>query len=342
MRIPTHIVTGFLGVGKTTALNHLIRQKPEHEKWALVINEFGHIGVDQTLFEADDTLSVREIPGGCVCCTMGPALTIQLAMMIRRVQPDRILIEPTGLGHPAALIDLIMGESFNESLDLKSVITLMDPRALDDEKTRTFPTFIDQLQMADTVVLNKTDVCDSAHITKAHEFLSRFYPPKTHIFETQHGALTLDQLVEPHQVRDAVHPNFHKRNKPQAAVLPESLLRPQSTGNSISLPSMNFTPLGEPHIEFYHDADAFGVSVQFHPDELIDLERLDDLLSEYASSLRVKALIRGRSKSVMYNQVQGQCDRSESAWRRDSRIEIIQLSPFDQERVSTQIMGLIS
>ena len=106
-KIPTNIITGFLGVGKTTAIQQLLKQKPAHETWGILVNEFGQIGIDGTLLSAfTDTLTdqterivVKEVPGGCLCCVAGLPMKMGLNMLISKAKPDRILIEPTGLGH---------------------------------------------------------------------------------------------------------------------------------------------------------------------------------------------------------------------------------------------------
>ena len=104
-RIPLNLITGFLGVGKTTAILNLLSQRPEGEKWAILVNEFGHIGIDQEAFELEDGIQVKELVGGCVCCTLASQFTPTLLRLIHLAQPDRILVEPTGLGHPAGILD---------------------------------------------------------------------------------------------------------------------------------------------------------------------------------------------------------------------------------------------
>lgn len=69
-RVPTNIITGFLGVGKTTAILHLLATKPAHEKWAVLVNEFGEIGIDGAIMSEQGAM-IKEVPGGCLCCTAG-------------------------------------------------------------------------------------------------------------------------------------------------------------------------------------------------------------------------------------------------------------------------------
>ena len=100
--IPTNVVTGFLGAGKSTAILNLLKEKPEGERWAILVNEFGEVGIDGGLLGASSgrEVFVREVPGGCMCCTAGLPMQMAMNMLLARAKPDRLLIEPTGLGHP--------------------------------------------------------------------------------------------------------------------------------------------------------------------------------------------------------------------------------------------------
>ena len=84
--VPTNIITGFLGVGKTSAILHLLRYKPDNERWAVLVNEFGEIGVDGSLLQGRHAeangVFVREVPGGCMCCTAGLPMQIALNQLL--------------------------------------------------------------------------------------------------------------------------------------------------------------------------------------------------------------------------------------------------------------------
>ncbi len=98
--IPTNLILGgFLGVGKTTAILDLLRQKPEGgETWAVLVNEFGEVGIDGAILETEGGAVVREVPGGCMCCVAGGLpMQIGLNQLIARAKPDRLLIEPRAL-----------------------------------------------------------------------------------------------------------------------------------------------------------------------------------------------------------------------------------------------------
>ena len=98
--IKTNIITGFLGVGKSTAILDLLAQKPEKERWAVLVNEFGEIGIDGGLFanHQDPNIFIREVPGGCMCCATGLPMQIAMSMLLARARPERLIIEPTVWG----------------------------------------------------------------------------------------------------------------------------------------------------------------------------------------------------------------------------------------------------
>ena len=86
--VPCNIITGFLGVGKTSSILNLLKQKPENERWAVLVNEFGEIGIDGILIESQqqDHIFVREVPGGCMCCAAGLPMHIALNQLLQRAK----------------------------------------------------------------------------------------------------------------------------------------------------------------------------------------------------------------------------------------------------------------
>ena len=103
--IPTNLIMGFLGVGKTTAILDLLKQKPENESWAVLVNEFGKVGIDGAIFSAAGA-TVKEIAGGCLCCALAVPFQVAINRLLKEARPDRLLIEPTGLGHPKKVLDM--------------------------------------------------------------------------------------------------------------------------------------------------------------------------------------------------------------------------------------------
>lgn len=321
--IPTNIITGFLGVGKTTALNQLIAQKPADETWAIVVNEFGKVGVDQTLLEDTGGLAIKEIAGGCVCCALGPALTINLAMLLRRTQPDRLIIEPTGLGHPEGLIDILQGESFKDALQLHAIICLIDPRVLDQPKVLQHPTFMDQINLADILVLNKCDLADSDHIAKAKALSEQMFPPKAAVLTTESGQFPLDLLDLQHSDRlHAEFPDAHQHNHRQSAA---------------ALPPIYLSQPGHPVRLTGSSAEAHSAGWVFHSSERFNHDKLLALLSGLPNVWRIKGVFNLGHCRVFYNRIGSEITHQPIAWRRDSRVEIIAKAALDWDQIEAQL-----
>ena len=187
-RIPVNLITGFLGVGKTTAVRHLLAQRPAAETWGVLVNEFGEIGVDGSLL-AGQAAPVQEVAGGCLCCVAAPAFTTGLNRLIRQHRPDRILIEPSGLGHPAQVLETLSGPLYATVLDVRATVCLMDIRHLASARHREHPTFQDQLHLADVLVANKIDLVAAAEQHAFEGFAAGLRPPKLRIAMVEHGML---------------------------------------------------------------------------------------------------------------------------------------------------------
>lgn len=152
----TNLITGFLGSGKTTSILHLLAHKDPNEKWAVLVNEFGEVGIDGALL-ADSGALLKEIPGGCMCCVNGLPMQVGLNTLLRQGKPDRLLIEPTGLGHPKQILDLLTAPVYEPWIDLRATLCILDPRLLLAEKSASNENFRDQLAAADIIVANKSD-----------------------------------------------------------------------------------------------------------------------------------------------------------------------------------------
>lgn len=208
-RLKINLITGFLGVGKTTTLRHLLAQRPADAKWAVLVNEFGEIGVDGALLD-DQGVAIQEVAGGCLCCVASQGFTLGLNRLIREHRPQRILIEPSGLGHPAQVLDTLSGPIYQPILDVQTTVCIMDARHLDSPRHRAHPNFVDQIHLADVLVANKAD-CYSAHdIDNFHAFARTLQPPKRHLGMVEHGRMPVAWLdLARGQVRTAAFPEAH-------------------------------------------------------------------------------------------------------------------------------------
>ncbi|GGK73575.1 CobW family GTP-binding protein [Amphritea balenae] len=173
-QIPVNIITGFLGVGKTTAIQYLLQNKPDTERWAVLVNEFGEIGIDAGLMSNEEKsggVFMKEVPGGCMCCTAGLPMQIALNQLIRQAKPDRLIIEPTGLGHPLEVIRALQQPEYAGVLDLCTTVTLVDARKLEDPRYTGHETFNQQIMIADLVVAHKTDLYQGIEAKRLSEYL---------------------------------------------------------------------------------------------------------------------------------------------------------------------------
>nr|WP_227680474.1 GTP-binding protein [Psychrobacter sp. SWN149] len=162
--IPCTLVTGFLGAGKTTVINQLLATKPVDERWALLINEFGHIGIDGALLASSqdstaeqDSIAIREVSGGCICCTSQLPLQIAISRLLSDHHPQRLLIEPTGLAHPRELIRQLSASHWQTALKMQAVITVLSGVQWQQVKYRTHEGFQAHVRDADVLVVNRYD-----------------------------------------------------------------------------------------------------------------------------------------------------------------------------------------
>ena len=159
--IPTHLIGGPLGAGKTSLIRSLLAQKPAGERWAVLVNEFGEIGLDAALLATDvDGVAIGEVAGGCLCCVNGVPFQVGLGRLLRRARPDRPFIEPSGLGHPQALWKQLQAPPWSGVLALQPLVVVLDAAAL--ASGQPLPEAQEQaLEAAGMLLLNKSETLDA-------------------------------------------------------------------------------------------------------------------------------------------------------------------------------------
>ena len=202
-QIPTNIITGFLGVGKSTAITQLLRNKANSERWAVLVNEFGKVGIDGALLSGttsdSPSIFIREVPGGCLCCAASVPMQVALNQLLKEARPDRLLIEPTGLGHPKQIIAALSKPEYHSVLDLRSTITLVDARKIADSRYTNHPTFNQQLEVADLIVANKSDLYSDHELDTLRHYLKRAGLGSTPLHAVSEGAVESSWLnQQPH------------------------------------------------------------------------------------------------------------------------------------------------
>jgi len=191
----------------------------------VLVNEFGEIGVDGSLFEGKHQESsgvyIREVPGGCMCCAAGLPMQIALNQLLQRAKPDRLLIEPTGLGHPVEVLQILNNSYYNDVLSLHQVITLVDARKLNDERYSEHQTFNQQVAIADIIVGNKTDLYQLGDKENLARYVAARCRVNTQVVYTEQGAFDISLLAgNTAALVEADHDHHHQSQQQSVDELP--------------------------------------------------------------------------------------------------------------------------
>lgn len=299
--IKTNLITGFLGSGKTSAVLHLMSQKPKGEKWAVLVNEFGSIGIDGAIYKAKG-IEVKEIPGGCMCCAAGVPMRVAINNLIKEVRPQRLLIEASGLGHPKRVLDTLRSEHFKEALTLQASICLIDPRNLLDARYTTHEIFIDQIAIADILVANKIDQCDADTLKNFEQYAAKLYPKKARLIKTSFGKIDAQVLnIQQDSERKAQKPDLHKFTPHK--------IRSISTSESSASPQK--------------PKDGYDtVSVTLNKNLIFDSKKLSKLFTSLEAE-RIKAVMRTDKGWMIFNIHKENTETIAADSTKESRIEII-------------------
>ena len=187
------IVYGFLGAGKTSLIRTWIPRLSSAGKTVLVVNEFGKEGVDQVVL-ASENLTVRSILGGCVCCEVRGELAQTLDEIRTTLEPDRIIIEPTGLAAPAALEPVFATPPLRDAFRIAAVVAVVDTVRHAAASAAFADFYPQQVRRSDVVVLNKIDLASPKQVDEARTWACTANPRAT-VVATTHGNVSIDVAV---------------------------------------------------------------------------------------------------------------------------------------------------
>ena len=189
------IVSGFLGAGKTTFIERLLKTKLKDEKVVLIENEYGEVSVDTDILK-DTKIEIRELSQGCICCSLVGDFSKSLKTIIDTYNPDRILIEPSGVGKLSDIIKAVAETGLQENVN--SLVCLVDAKKAKMYERNFGEFFVDQIESAHTVILSRTDIAKEEVIATAVEIV-RKHNDKAVVVTTPINSLSDEDLIKAYE-----------------------------------------------------------------------------------------------------------------------------------------------
>ena len=188
------IISGFLGAGKTTFIKRLLQTKIKDEKVVLIENEFGEVSVDSE-FLSDSKIDIKELSQGCICCSLQGDFTKSLKEVINTYNPDRVIIEPSGVGKLSDVVKAVKEAELEQ--DLNSLVCLVDVKKVKMYAKNFGEFFLDQIENAQTVILSRTDVAYNK-VEEALEII-REHNQKAIVITTPISELSDEDLIRAYE-----------------------------------------------------------------------------------------------------------------------------------------------
>lgn len=355
--IPAWVITGPLGCGKTTLIAGLLAAKPADEHWAVLLNEFTDAGIDALTVAAAarGPFDVRLIPGGCLCCAGEADFRRTLQELVAGPRPARIIVEPSGIGHPAGIVEELLAHQAAGGIRLEGVLGLIDPASLAEGASTDDASVRDErdelalatAEIADVLALAKADLATPAQIAAFESRAATLFPAKRRIGQVMQGRVPADLLealrAEVAAVpRDAgsasaaarVRPHSHAAERASAAEhdAVHDRAHDHAHGAAHGTDAVAVAGAGE-RVGFEHLGRVgarwtFPASVSFSEARVLMALGADtEGLTGLGHPERIKAVLRiDEDEWVLVQRAGGRVSIAPSAWRRDNRIEV-QLAP---------------
>ncbi len=316
--IPVTLITGLLGSGKTTAIQSLLQQKPKNETWGLLINELGKVGIDSLVLQSTQQ-PIEVVSGGCICCSA--ALGYQQALQSLIKHPiQRIVIEPTGLGHPAKIIDTL--RKFQPTVILEQTLCIVTPQQLAPDYWQKSAVLRDLVNLADGLLLNKVDTATQTQLHQAQNTLKQCFPASPKTIITNHA-----------QPIDGSTLNWQTQTTRRPFYLLEGLEQHQHQTQQHPLPVK--TQLRNClTVEVFTGKNSSSIGWQFAPTVQFNRVALKAFLKETTHLIRAKGIIRTGNEWQHLNGLPNQITFEDIAWRQDSRLTLLLDQPLTIEHVS--------
>jgi G3E family GTPase len=314
--IPTHVIAGPLGAGKTTLIRHLLAQRPANERWAVLINEFGLVGLDAALLSRDeDGIAIGEVAGGCLCCVNGMPFQVGLGRLLRKSRPDRLFIEPSGLGHPLQLLAQLKQAPWAGVLTIQPLLMVVDAQSM--VRNEPLPEAQQQaFNASEYVVFNKAEAVDE----KSKLLITNKFNDKNVMWSVQ-GQVPLSCL--PGALVKIVDSPFEEN---------------QIVDNPGGAPTILWTDPSRPICLAQEGEGGWSIGWRWHPAQQFYPQRLQAFLGTLPWR-RAKGVIHSVEGWLSFNGLKGDMPMwKPSKWRRDSRIELI----FDQPQSQPTLQAGLS
>jgi G3E family GTPase len=315
-----HVITGSFGSGKTTAIRWLMAHKPADELWIVILNEFTDAGIDalSVAQSARGNYDVRLVAGGCLCCVGEMEFGKQLRDILGNFKPARMLIEPSGAGHAADIVDTLAIYESQKALVLDSVICLVDPQDAGRILAKRPPKEWSQIQSSDALLLSKPDLASDAELQDFERIAAEQYPRKSCLGSCSRGELPPEALR-----------NFDRAPRFSLATPSEAAAAPVS--NRFEIGAAAGTEAQIQALGFW--AVQWRLPRELTFSRSIIEPRLSWMLqSDQGWLRRMKGVFRtGVGPSWLIQSHGGRLAQEDSAFRRDSRIEIVLSAAPTQE-----------
>ncbi len=313
------IIGGFLGAGKTTFINKLIADGLGAQRVAIIENEFGKEAIDDTLVQSD-SFDMRTLASGCICCTLKMDFITSISDIVNECQPDRIIIEPTGLAGPDELEATCKMKALQTRLstpvEVNSMTTIVDATDVAEMIDYEIPVYLQQLEQARFIVLSHTQEMDAAALAEAHEAIRPLAQRAQAVLDTPWSELDGLEILElsaqayadsaAGEDSDPEHADDHENGH----------------GDSHEHDHGGNHEHTHPHM---HGHAGFS-SVVLHPDDTFDPTALEQLRERLVAQdiLRAKGFLKATEGGMLhYEFVNGRASAEETSYSGDPKLVVI-------------------